>query len=49
MIKGLGPLTYTLEKWGCSARVSYVNLPANVAVTFEFSDRPAFCHFEIMC
>lgn len=43
MIRDLGPLTYTLEKNLC---VSHINLSANVAVTFEFSDYPEFCHFE---
>lgn len=31
---------------GKNVCVSHINLSANVAVTFEFSDYPEFCHFE---
>lgn len=34
---------------GKTVRVSYINLLANITVSFEFSDYSEFCHFEIMC
>lgn len=48
MIRGLGPLTYTLKNMGLYVCVSHITLPVAVATAFEFSSEIT-SKFEIMC